>query len=207
VSASRRLLLLLLAAVAVAAPFPVAAGADDERAGSGENVATATVTRDGGAAFDTAFSLVRQRGGAVDQLNAARSLARCADCRAVSIAFQVVLVSGTPSSLAPVNQAVAVNTECTRCTVYAGARQFVRITDVPVTFTRAGAATLLDVTRRLRALNDRTLTLSQLAAAVEAQEARVLQVLDTELVPAEGGGGPGDVRGDDRQADDDGSDD
>ena len=98
----------------------------------------------------------------------------------------MVIVEGTPEQLAPLNQAVAVNDQCTRCVVYAGARQLVRVVDRPVRFTARGALTLLDVRRDLRALERQDLTVDQLAAALEAQEARVLTVLTEELVPRSG---------------------
>ena len=74
--------------------------------------------------------------------NTAQAGARCTDCRATAIAFQVVIVEGQPTQVAPVNKAVAVNDQCTRCVVYAGARQLVRVVDKPVRFTAKGALTL-----------------------------------------------------------------
>jgi hypothetical protein len=147
-----------------------------------DNIAVATTETDGARAFDFAWSLRRQEGGVVDHRNIANAAARCTDCRATSIAFQVVIVEGSPSQLTPRNQAVAINDQCTRCIVYAGARQFVRVVDGDVRFTRAGIETLVDVRRQLRALEDGDLDVAALAAKVEEQEQRVLQVLRVELV-------------------------
>lgn len=178
---TRRRLAAAFAILACAAPAGVAQGARPH-----DNTATATIEQDGGRSFDFKWSLLRERGGVIDHENVAQAGARCTDCRATAIAFQVLIVEGQPSKVAPVNRAVAVNDQCTRCTVYAGARQFVRVVDKPVRFTAKGALTLLDVRRDLRVLEGQDLTAGQLAAALETQEARVLEVLQNELVPRSG---------------------
>lgn len=198
----RRFTAFALVATAGAAPLGVAQADDDAPAKRGENVAIATVEKDGARAFDAKWQVVRQRGGAIEQRNAATATARCTDCRATAIAFQVVVVEGSPSIINPRNEAVAINTECTRCTVYAGARQFVRVVRGPVRFTSAGRSTLRDVRVTLRALEGQELTPAQLTAAVEEQEARVRAVLDEQLVAKDGRRANTGPR-DDREADDD----
>lgn len=173
--------LLALAAVACAVPAGLAQA--DGGAHAKENIAVATTETDGGRAFDLAWSTRRQHGGVVDHRNVANAAARCTDCRATSIAFQIVLVVGTPERLEPHNQALAINDQCTRCVVYAGARQFVRVVDQPVRYTGEGRRTLADVRRALRGLEGQELTAEQLRTEVEAQEARVNAVLRDELVP------------------------
>ena len=172
----RRSAAALLTIIACALP---AGGA---QASTGENLAQATIEQDGGRAFDFAWDISTQRGGVVDQANKAHAAARCTECEATAIAFQVVLVSGAPSTVAPTNEAVALNLECTRCEVVAEARQFVRVVDAPVRVTRAGRQELADVRRTLRDLEAQDPPIDQLHQAVEAQEARVRHVLATELV-------------------------
>jgi putative peptide zinc metalloprotease protein len=141
------------------------------------------VDDDGGRAFDFAFEVLTPRGGdVVDNFNAANAGARCIGCRATAIAFQIVLVSGVPDRLTPHNRAMAVNDSCTRCVVTAEARQSVRVVDRPVKFTDAGRTTLADVRRRLAALDEGGLSVTQIHDAVEAQEARVRAVLADEVV-------------------------
>jgi hypothetical protein len=147
-----------------------------------ENIAQATIEQDGGRAFDFAWDVSHQRGGVVDHINRAHAAARCTDCEATAIAFQIVLVSGAPSTAAPINEAVALNLECTRCETVAEARQFVRVYEGPVRLTRAGRRDLADVRRTLRALEAQDPPIDQLHLTIEAQEARVRQVLNTELV-------------------------
>ena len=172
----RRSAAALLTIVACALP---AGGA---QASTGENLAQATIEQDGGRAFDFAWEISSQRGGVVDQANKAHAAARCTECEATAIAFQIVLVSGAPSTVAPTNEAVALNLECIRCEVVAEARQFVRVVDAPVRITRAGRRELTDVRQTLRELEAQDPPIDQLHQAVESQEARVKQVLNSELV-------------------------
>jgi putative peptide zinc metalloprotease protein len=175
-----RLVLFVLLVCACASP-PGAQATPGQR--HEDNVATAVVQDDGGRAFDFAFEVLTTRADVVDNFNAANAGARCTGCRATAIAFQVVLVSGLPDRLTPHNRAVAVNDSCTECVVTAEARQFVRVVDEPVKFTDEGRAILADVRGQLAALRDQDLSLAEIHAAVEAQEARVSSVLADEVVP------------------------
>jgi len=172
---TRRYAAALLTVLACALP---AGGA---QASTGENLAQATIEQDNGRAFDFAWDVSSQRGGVVDQANKAHAAARCTDCEATAIAFQIVIASKA-NTVAPTNEAVALNLECTRCEVVAEARQFVRVVDAPVRLTGAGRAELKQVRRELRALEALDPPIDQLHQAVEAQEARVKEILNTELV-------------------------
>jgi putative peptide zinc metalloprotease protein len=148
-----------------------------------ENVATAIAEQDESRVFDFAWDVSRQRGdGVVDHVNAATARARCIRCGATAIAFQIVLVSGSPATVVPRNTAEAINLECTECITVAEARQFVRVVPAPVRFTGAGRAILADVRDQLRSLEAQNLGIDALHQAVETQEARVLEVLRSELV-------------------------
>ena len=150
-----------------------------------DNVATATNETDATRVDDFAWGVSRQRGGdVVDQLNQAHAAARCTDCGARAIAFQIVLVSGSPTTVIPRNEAVALNDQCTRCETAAEARQFVRVVDQRVKFTGRGKRELADIRNDLRDLTRQDISLADLHTAVEAQEARVKEVLGTELVTA-----------------------
>ncbi len=169
-------ILLLLAVLACALP------AGSAQAAHRENIAQAAIEQDGGRDFDFAWDISHQRGGVVDHANKAHAAARCTDCEATAIAFQIVLVSGAPSTVVPTNEAVALNLECTRCEAVAEARQFVRVLDAPARLTGAGRRELRDVRADLGALEAADLPIDQLHQAVERQEARVREVLNTELV-------------------------
>ena len=177
----RKTVTALTAVVACALP----SGAQAATAGHHDNIATATNQTDATHVSDFAWGISRQRGGdLVDQLNSARAQATCTDCGATAIAFQIVLVSGSPSKVIPVNEAVAINDRCTRCETAAEARQFVRVVDQRVRITGKGRRELADVRNELRVLSNQDLPLDQLHQAVEAQEARVREVLSSDLVTA-----------------------
>jgi putative peptide zinc metalloprotease protein len=191
-----------IAALAVlACAVPGSAIGQEER--KQDNFALAVVQTDNTSAFDFSWEVTRQRRGPVDSFNAARAVAVCTDCRATAIAFQVVLAWGDGSGeVAPHNQSVAINDQCTRCVVYAGARQFVRVMSGPARFTATGRSTLADVRNKLRAIEGADLTVDEQIAIVEAQEARVIDVLVHEVVPIEGEGRAMVEDRDDREADD-----
>lgn len=182
-SSLRRRIAAGAALLACAAPFGVAHAQEDEQL----NRAVATIEQDGGRAFDFAWSIDRQRGGVVNHRNVANAAARCTDCRATAVAFQIVLATRGTKIGSPTNQAVAINDQCTSCVVYAGARQFVRLDAGKAQFTDAGRATLADVRKQLRALETQDLSVDEQIAVVEAQEARVLSVLADEVQTS---GGP-----------------
>jgi hypothetical protein len=175
---ARRSAMLLVVVLACVLPLGSAQAAPGT-----ENVATAITEQDESRVFDFAWDVSRQRGdGAVDHVNSATARARCIRCGATAIAFQIVLVSGSPTTVTPRNTAEAINLECTECTVVAEARQFVRVVPAPVRFTGAGRAVLADVRQQLGALEAVNLPVDELHQAVETQEARVLGVLQSELV-------------------------
>ena len=172
----------ILAAILPACVLPAGSA---QAAPATDNVAVAITEQDESRVFDFAWDISRQRGGdLVDHLNSATARARCLNCGATAIAFQIVLVSGSPRTVVPRNTAEAVNVECTGCQTVAEARQFVRVLPDRVRFTGAGRAVLSDVRRTLAELQNQTLTADQVHAVVEAQEARVLDVLRDELVVA-----------------------
>jgi putative peptide zinc metalloprotease protein len=175
---ARRSAILVAAVLACVLPLGSAQAAPGT-----ENVATAITEQDESRVFDFAWDVSMQRGdGVVDHVNAATARARCIRCGATAIAFQIVLISGSPATVVPRNTAEAINLECTECVTVAEARQFVRVVPAPVRFTGAGRAILAEVREQLRALEAQNLGIDQLHQAVETQEARVLEVLRSELV-------------------------
>ena len=179
-SPARRAGLALLLVAACALPVASAQSAPDERRKK-DNVAIAINEQDATHVSAFAWKLSKQRGGVVDHLNHAYARASCVDCGATAVAFQIVLASGS-STVIPENRSEAYNVECTGCVAAAEARQFVRVLDEPAKFTDAGRAVLNDVRDTLSTLEPEELTVAELHEIVEQQEARVLNVLDTELV-------------------------
>ena len=64
--------------------------------------------------------------------NEAYAFASCADCRAVAVGFQVVLIVGQTDVVVPQNLSAAVNYNCVRCLTYALASQLVLTLDGPL---------------------------------------------------------------------------
>jgi putative peptide zinc metalloprotease protein len=176
----RRTAALLAAAVAVACALPIGGAQADPAT---DNTATAIVEQDDARVADLAWDVSRRKGDeAVTHHNGAIARARCLRCRATAIAFQIVLVSGSPEQVAPINTAEAVNVECTDCVAIAQARQFVRVVPSRMRLTGAGRARLSGVRERLEGLLTQDLTPEQVHQAVEAEEDEVLAVLAEELV-------------------------
>jgi putative peptide zinc metalloprotease protein len=195
---NHRLLLLLLALVALAGPG--VARAENDTAANGDtlpitlpdsaNQAVAYNTQDGSSLFAFAFDIKRVLGDVVDQQNAAVAWSKCTSCQTTAIAIQIVLVEGTPSTVAPENVAVAVNESCTLCDTFATAFQFVVRSDGPMRFTRAGMRELWRVRHEIDSWQERKLTNEQIRALLPAVIDRIKAVLANELRPVRRGDEP-----------------
>ena len=173
---TRRWALIAATAIACVLPFGSAQATPDT-----ENVASAVNQVDGTQVHAFAWDVDKRRGDEpVDHLNRAFAHASCTGCGATAIAFQVVLVSGNPSKVTHANEAISINEECTNCVNSAHARQFVRVLQQPFRITGDGRATLSSVREELEAAQ--FLPVAEQYAVVEAQEARVRQVVNEELV-------------------------
>jgi putative peptide zinc metalloprotease protein len=110
-------------APAAAKAFPFAL---PTRPGPGDTQALAVNDTDGSVVYDVSYALVTVTDGApVTSSNTAYALASCTACTTVAVSFQVVLVVGHSSIVAPVNAAVAANGACVRCLTTAMAVQLV----------------------------------------------------------------------------------
>jgi putative peptide zinc metalloprotease protein len=108
----------------------------------GDNFAVAENHTDGTAVVDFAVSLVfvdgeepdstREERIQADNRNRAYALANCADCAAIAVAYQVVIVVGQVDIIMPENLAVALNVFCDRCTSFAMAIQLVVTISAPL---------------------------------------------------------------------------
>lgn len=167
--------------------------------GSGDNVAVAISTKDGSSKFRVSFRIVRTSSDVVDQSNIAFAFASCEGCESIAIAFQVVLVSGEPSTVIPENYAIALNFECTDCETLASAYQFVLGVDGNVHFTSDGNRTLAEIRRAIRDLARSDLSIEEIQAELDLLANDLRDVLANELVSA----GAPDVRAE--EVEDDGT--
>ncbi len=161
---------------------PTAAGASDE------NVVVAVNRTDGDALVRANVDYQRVANGKVDEENRAYAAASCTGCQTLAAAFQLVLVTTPPSTLAPQNEAFVANVECVECLTWASAKQIVVETGGPAALSVAGLARLRAIEDGLLALEADlpAMTLGQLRAAVDAAFAELLDVARTGIVRADG---------------------
>lgn len=143
-------------------------------------------TTDGRTAHREGSGIARVTGGDVLNTNSAAAVGACTDCRTVAIATQIVLVMGDSQTIAPRNQAVAINSGCLRCETYALAYQYVVSTDGIVRFTGAGMQRLADLQSQIRALGASDLPYLELEAQVDALVEQMWAVVDEEIVAVGG---------------------
>jgi hypothetical protein len=134
----RRFIVVLALAIAL-----LCLGALPAVAGGPNNLVFSDATADanGAATFDTHSNMVAVPTGTdeVTSANVARAVAHdCTGCQAVAVAFQAVLVTGDPRTVAPRNIAFANNVRCTGCAAFAFAFQYVVSTGGPARLSPAG---------------------------------------------------------------------
>jgi putative peptide zinc metalloprotease protein len=153
-----------------------------------DNAAIAVNTKDGATVFKVAFAIRHVMNDVVDETNAAVAYNSCNDCTSVAIAFEIVLVEGSPSVVSPQNLSIAFNENCSMCVAVAEAYQFVLGGGTgPLHFDSEGNRILAEIRRQLHSLKKEDLTLEQLQARLDAMAAQIADVLANHLVPA----GPG----------------
>lgn len=181
---TRRRLQLLLIATLVALSGVAGASAGDEGGSSGDNVAVAINTKNDSSRFKFKYRLERESGDVVDNQNVAVAQATCERCRTTAIAVQIVLVSSKPSTVTPVNLALALNENCTSCQTFATAFQFVvGVEDASVRFTKAGKDELRRIIGEFRSLRNDTYTLAEFDTRTNALADEIRAVLRTQLAP------------------------
>jgi putative peptide zinc metalloprotease protein len=171
--------------VVIAAGLAIFAGLQAVPANAGDdNAAIAINTRDGSSVFSVRLSITRQNGDVVTASNAAIAYASCTDCQTTAIAFQAVLVNGSPSDFEPSNIAIALNVDCDHCTTFADAYQYVVQHYGQVRFTAAGSQQLAQIRRDLQALRTSDLSTDDLQARLDQLSQEFADVLANDVVVA-----------------------
>lgn len=153
--------------------------------------ALAVTTEDGSVAYDVAFALVwAEDGGPVDTTNEAYAFASCADCTAVAVGFQVVLIVGQADVIVPENLSAAANYNCIRCLTYALASQLVLTLDGPLS--DAGMARLNALWAEIAEYgrNLQNVPLSEIQGRLDAFKVQILEIVQTDPSATEGTGTP-----------------
>ena len=145
------------------------------------NQSLAVNTTDGSVVYDVAFALVwADDGEDVTTRNEAYAFASCADCAAVAVGFQVVLIVGQTDVIVPENLSAAANYDCVRCLTYALASQLVLTLDGPLS---ADGMTKLNALWQQIAEYGRTLQdvpLSEIQGRLDAFKAQIMGVIKSD---------------------------
>ena len=152
------------------------------------NQSLAVNTTDGSVVYDVAFALVwADDGEDVTTRNEAYAFASCADCAAVAVGFQVVLIVGQTDVIVPENLSAAANYNCVRCLTYALASQLVLTLDGPLS---------ADGMTRLNALwqqiaeygrNLQNVPLSEIQGRLDAFKLQIMEVIRSDPSATPGG--------------------
>jgi putative peptide zinc metalloprotease protein len=153
--------------------------------GNGDNnVAAGVNTKDGKTVYALRLKIVQVASDSVDATNAAVAVnSGCTDCSTVAVAFEGVIVIGSPSDFQPTNLALAMNESCSGCTAFADAYQQVVQTSTRVRITKQGRKEIARIRQDLNDLKHADLTLDQIRARVAADEQAFAAVLRTQLTP------------------------
>jgi putative peptide zinc metalloprotease protein len=156
------------------------------------NQALAVNTTDGSVTYDVAFALVWAEDGPVDTRNEAYAFASCADCAAVAVGFQVVLIVGQTDVVVPENLSAAANYNCVRCLTYALASQLVLTLDGPLSVDGMARLNALwqEIAEFGRALQG--VPLSEIEGRLSAYKERLMEIVRTDpsATPGTGTGSP-----------------
>ncbi|WP_026537440.1 hypothetical protein [Arthrobacter sp. 9MFCol3.1] len=163
-------------------PFDKPAAPEDDG-----NQSLAVNTTDGSVVYDVAFALVwAEDGDTVDTRNEAYAFASCADCAAVAVGFQVVLIVGQTDVIVPENLSASANYNCVRCLTYALASQLVLTLDGPLS--SDGMARLNALWQEIAAYGKdlRNQPLSEIQGRLSAYKEQIMAVIkaDPNATPA-----------------------
>jgi putative peptide zinc metalloprotease protein len=166
------------------------------------NQALAVNTTDGSVVYDVAFALVwADDGEDVTTRNEAYAFASCADCAAVAVGFQVVLIVGQTDVVVPENLSAAANYNCVQCLTYALASQLVLTLDGPLS--DDGMTRLNELWQQIAEYgrNLQNVPLSEIQGRLDAFKAQIMEVIkndpsatpvaSTGSAPATTGSSPG----------------
>ena len=166
----------IVAAVVLASP-PLA-GAD----GSGPHNQLMVVNQTDGQALTRGRAVFNvDQGPTVAPENAALARASCTDCRTVAVAIQVVAMEGSISDFRPLNAAVALNEQCTRCQTYAYARQEVLTVDGTLDLSDAGRDALRRLGEQVRRVADSDEPFLSMGADLDGLTLQMVDVVRGEI--------------------------
>jgi hypothetical protein len=180
-----RVIAVLAAIAALALPSIVLARSLDE---TKNNYVQAQTSTGGAKVLLSSTQVAVADGETVDNQNVAFALSSdCSTpCYTSAVAVQVVLVAGSPSTFAPQNVALAVNSNCTGCGAYAYAWQYVAQTDKNAHLTGKARHEIDDLSRQIDQLTRNTTpvdfaTDNQLTASLKTLTGQIKTIVDSDL--------------------------
>lgn len=171
------------------AASPTPADGTGTTSGGDDNTAVAVNTRDGSTVYAVRLKVVLTGADTVDSGNAAVAAASCNDCQTVAIALEGVIVTGDAEVIAPVNLALAINSDCSNCQTLAYAYQNLQTVDGKVRLTGAGRRGVASLRQQLNTLRTSGLDILQVKAEVDRIAGEFGEILNTEVVPIGRGAG------------------
>lgn len=134
--------------------------------------------------YAIALRIVQVNDDVADPQNVAVAVAGdCTGCQTVAISMEGVLVYGDPDVFAPTNLALAYNENCSNCATLAEAYQAIVPTSGRVRITGTGRQIIASVRQDLEMIRHQDLSLTEIDARVDADAAKLLDVLRNEVVP------------------------
>jgi putative peptide zinc metalloprotease protein len=152
--------------------------------GKGDNQAMAVNTQDNTIRYDVAFALVWvEDDSPALNTNEAYAFASCNNCAAVSVGFQIVLVTGDNHVAVPKNISAAVNYDCVNCLTYALATQLFVTLDGPLS--AAGTKQISELWQQIAEFGTHIteVPLSEIRDRLTAYEQQILAIIEKEQGP------------------------
>jgi hypothetical protein len=183
----RRLTVLPILAFVLATGAPSAMAAAD-------NSAVAINQKDDTYVWRQAFKITRSNGDDVVESNGAAAVSQCERCRTAAVAFQVLIATGSASTVTPDNVAFAFNDGCFECATYAGAFQLIITPKTQIHFTESGNDEIDAIRAELQsviahaAFDPSVEQIDIFNAQVRSLFERLVTVVDGEMVRVGGGG-------------------
>ncbi len=168
--------------IAMLIALPAGTGAAVAVADSGNSSAVAVNTKNGSSVFKLTFAINQVSGTSVTNQNAAIAYSSCTACQTVAISIQILLISGSPTTFAPTNVAIAINQNCTLCDTLAAAYQFAVGIGTQVKVTAAGRQQIAAIRQQLQQLRNSSQTGPQINVQLNTLMTQLGQVLQTQLI-------------------------
>lgn len=105
----------------------------------------------------------------------------CTGCEGIAVAFQAIIVTGSPSTFAPKNAAVAVNSNCTSCGAFAFAYQYTISADRGSHLSKDGRAKIAAIRKEAAADVEAGLPYAELDADLKALAIRFRTTVENDL--------------------------